>query len=172
MYRSCLAAFWCLREHLLAEGLQGVSSILQDPSKLVTTANFEAAYSRFVAIDYQVLSRALHQVDQTVLLFELDSLQMHFESSRPTRVVCTKFAHYDLTRTIRLRQAQIMTRIHSYALEQQSISKRLLQGCAAANSPHPVNHCGHDTFPVDVNICCGRLLDACSKWNCATCRSH
>ena len=89
VYRSCLAAFWCLREHLLAEGLQGVSSILQDPSKLVTTANFEAAYSRFAAIDYQVLSQALHQVDQTVLLFELDSFQMHFESSRPTRVVCT-----------------------------------------------------------------------------------
>lgn len=168
MYRSCLAAFWCLREHLLAEGLQGVSSILQDPSKLVTTANFEAAYSRFVAIDYQVLSQALHQVDQTVLLFELDSFQMHLKAHGQHVL----HALYDLTRTIRLRQAQIMTRIHSYALEQQSISKRLLQGCAAANPPHPVNHCGHDTFPVDVNICCGRRLDACSKWNCATCRSH
>jgi hypothetical protein len=89
VYRSCLAAFWCLREHLLAEGLQGVSTILQDPSKLVTTANFEAAYSRFVALDYQVLSQALHQVDQTVLLFQIDSLQMHFESSRPTCVLCT-----------------------------------------------------------------------------------
>jgi hypothetical protein len=62
VYRSCLAAFWCLREHLLAEGLQGVSIILQDPSKLVTTANFEAAYSRFFTVDYHVLSKALHQV--------------------------------------------------------------------------------------------------------------
>lgn len=63
VYRSCLAAFWCLREHLLAEGLQGVSSILQDPSKLVTTANFEAAYSRFLSVDYVDLSEALHQVN-------------------------------------------------------------------------------------------------------------
>ena len=63
VYRSCLAAFWCLREHLLAEGLQGVSSILQDPSKLVTTANFEAAYSRFLCVDYIDLSEALHQVN-------------------------------------------------------------------------------------------------------------
>ncbi len=62
VYRSCLAAFWCLREHLLAEGLQGVSTILQDPSKLVTTSNFEAAYSRFQTLNYQVLSKALDQV--------------------------------------------------------------------------------------------------------------
>ena len=62
VYRSCLAAFWCLREHLLVEGLQGVSVILQDPSKLVTTANFEAAYSRFFRVDYQILSEAFHQV--------------------------------------------------------------------------------------------------------------
>jgi hypothetical protein len=89
VYRSCLAAFWCLREHLLAEGLQGVSCILQDPSKLVTSANFEAAYSRFAALDYQVLSQALRQVDQAVFLFLLDVVQMHFESSRPTCVLCT-----------------------------------------------------------------------------------
>jgi hypothetical protein len=62
VYRSCLAAFWCLRDHLLGEGLQGAAAILQDPSKIVTTANFETAYSRFVALDYHVLSQALHQV--------------------------------------------------------------------------------------------------------------
>lgn len=62
VYRSCLAAFWCLREHILAEGLQGVSTIIQDPSKLVTRANFEAAYARFSSLDHQVISEALYQV--------------------------------------------------------------------------------------------------------------
>jgi hypothetical protein len=63
IYRSCLAAFWCLREHLLSEGLQGVSTILQDPSKFVTTSNFQAAHSKFLNVDYHVLSQALHQVN-------------------------------------------------------------------------------------------------------------
>jgi hypothetical protein len=73
VYRSCLAAFWCLREHLLAEGLQGVSSMLQDPSKLVTTANFEAAYSRFLTVDYIDLSKALHQVKKNRFHFQIDA---------------------------------------------------------------------------------------------------
>jgi hypothetical protein len=76
VYRSCLAAFWCLREHLLAEGLQGVSSILQDPSKLVTTANFEAAYSRFLCVDYIDLSEALHQVNTSRFHLQIKAMYL------------------------------------------------------------------------------------------------
>jgi hypothetical protein len=53
--------------------LQGVSSILQDPSKLVTTANFEAAYSRFLTVDYLDLSEALHQVIISRFHFQIDA---------------------------------------------------------------------------------------------------
>jgi hypothetical protein len=102
IYRGCLAAFWCLREHLIAEGLQGVSAILQDPSKFVTTANFEAAYSTFSTLDYDILSKALDQVCllKSILLAGRTLFEVAFEKKLVGKC--------DVTRLCRHRAVQMM----------------------------------------------------------------